>query len=76
MTDDKATDLIKIQDDEFNLIVDYDLRDLCDGLQKHPGEEDGGIFTRCVKYCQENDAPYRLSNVWELAQELDDGSTS
>jgi hypothetical protein len=76
MTDGKATDLIKIQDDEFTLTIDWDLRDLCDGLQKHPDEEDGGVFTRCVRYCQDNDAPYRLSNVWELAQELEAGRTS
>jgi predicted small lipoprotein YifL len=70
MTDDKATDLMKMRDDEFPHISDFDLRDLCDGLQKHPDEEDGGIFTRCVKYCQENNSPYFLSNVWELAQDL------
>jgi hypothetical protein len=70
MTNDKATDLIKIRDGEFDHVADWDLRNLCTGLRKYPGEEDGGIFTRCVQYCQENNAPYFLSNVWELAQDL------
>jgi hypothetical protein len=48
---------------------------MCDGLLKHPNEEDGGIFTRCVKYCQEHDAAYKLSDVWELASDLDAGRT-
>jgi hypothetical protein len=74
-TDDKATDMIRLTRDEVPYAEDFDIRDLCNGLRKHPGEGDGGIFTRCVKYCQENNAAYNLSDVWELASDLDAGRT-
>jgi hypothetical protein len=70
-TDDKATDMIRLAPDELHLAVDFDIRALCNGLKKFPNDRDGGIFTRCVKYCQENETNYKLSNVWELASDLD-----
>ncbi|KAF1912959.1 hypothetical protein BDU57DRAFT_456953, partial [Ampelomyces quisqualis] len=75
MSDSRATDLIKLDDDEKAKATDFYLRDLCYGLRKHPGEHDGGIFTRCVKYCEENNASYKLSNVWKLATNLEAGRT-
>lgn len=72
-TDIKATDMIRLMPDELDRAVDYNVRDLCNGLSKFPGEDDGGIFTRCVKWCHDNNAAYKLSNVWELASDLNDG---
>ena len=67
---------VHFTDDEVEHAVDYGMRSLCIGLKKHPEEGiDGGIFTRCVKYCEENDAAYSLSNVCELATDLQAGRT-
>ncbi|CAN9366186.1 unnamed protein product [Alternaria sp. RS040] len=69
-----ATDMIQHKDDELEGVVDYDIRDMGKGLLKHPKEgEDGGIFTRCVKYCIEHDADYTLANVHLLALALQGG---
>jgi hypothetical protein len=69
-----ATDMIQFDHDDLEGIVDYDIRELNKGLKKHPKEGvDGGIFTRCVKYCIENDVSYHLSNVHELALMLQSG---
>ncbi|KAH3944261.1 hypothetical protein HBI56_160810 [Parastagonospora nodorum] len=71
--DDKATDMIRLDSSEQELAVDFELRALCSGLRKHPGKDQGGIFTRCVQWCEEYDADYKLSNVWELADDLNAG---
>jgi hypothetical protein len=71
--DDKATDMIRLDTDEQELAVDFELRALCNGLRKHPGQDQGGIFSRCVQWCDEYDADYKLSNVWELADDLNAG---
>jgi hypothetical protein len=73
--DIKATEMIRLGSDELDRSAeDYDIRSLSSGLKKHPElGQDGGIFTRCVQYCQANNAPYTLSNVWELAKALDAG---
>ncbi|CAN9347630.1 unnamed protein product [Alternaria alternata] len=69
-----ATDMMQHKDDELEGVVDYDIRDMGKGLLKHPKEgEDGGIFTRCVKYCIEHDAGYTLANVHLLALALQGG---
>jgi hypothetical protein len=69
-----ATDMMQYRDDEMEGVVDYEVCALNKGLLKHPEQgEDGGIFTRCVKYCIEHDAPYTLANVHELALALQSG---
>ncbi|KAG9195150.1 hypothetical protein G6011_00270 [Alternaria panax] len=69
-----ATDMMQYKDDELDGVVDFEIRDMGKGLLKHPQEgEDGGIFTRCVKYCIENDADYTLANVHLLALALRGG---
>lgn len=69
-----ATDMMQHKDDELEGVVDYDIRDMGKDLLKHPKEgEDGGIFTRCVKYCIEHDAGYTLANVHLLALALQGG---
>jgi len=73
--DDKATDMIRLSPEEMPHAVDFEVKALCNGLTKHPSEQDGGIFTRCVKYCQEHNAAYKLSDVWELASDLDANRT-
>ncbi|KAL1795952.1 hypothetical protein ACET3X_006176 [Alternaria dauci] len=66
-----ATDMMQYRDDELEGVVDYEIHDMGKGLLKHPKEgEDGGIFTRCVKYCIEHDADYTLANVHMLALAL------
>jgi hypothetical protein len=73
MNDSRATDLIKLDHAEAAVATDFYLRDLCNGLRKHPGEDDGGIFTRCVQYCEANNASYKLSDAWKLATDLEAG---
>lgn len=74
--DVKATDLIHLTEAELETAVDYDVRKLCVGLKKLPLEGvDGGIFTRCVKYCKDNNAGYTMFNVWKLAADLQEGRT-
>jgi hypothetical protein len=73
--DDKATDMIRLGPDEQRSAADYEIRALCNGLKKHPDETEGSIFTRCVKYCEETNAPYMLSDVFELASDLEAGRT-
>lgn len=69
-TDDaKATDMIRLADDEVENAVDFELRELCNGLRKHPGEGDAGVFTQCVQFCQQSGADYKLSNVWKLVND-------
>lgn len=70
--DPRATDLIRETNGEDT--VDYDVRALCVNLKKHPSGDDAGIFTQCVKYCVEKNAPYTLHNVWRLAVDLQDGN--
>ena len=72
--DFKATDLIR--NTANDLATDYELRSLCLKLKKHPSDKAAGIFTRCVKYCQETQATYTLSNAHELAAALTDGTIS
>lgn len=69
--DPKATDLIRADD---RVMVDYDIRALTASLKMHPEGEEAGIFTQCVKYCIENDAPYTMSNVHQLAIDLQNGN--
>jgi hypothetical protein len=64
--DVKATDMIRLDEDELEHAVDFELRALCNGLRKHPGEDDAGIFTQCVKFCHDTGDDYKLSNVCEL----------
>ncbi|KAH7385346.1 hypothetical protein DE146DRAFT_759592 [Phaeosphaeria sp. MPI-PUGE-AT-0046c] len=73
--DDKATDMIRLSPSEIHLAVDFEIRALCNGLKKHPEDCDGSIFTRCVKYCEETNAAYKLSDVFELASDLEAGRT-
>jgi hypothetical protein len=74
--DSKATDMIHLSPEEQEFAQDYDVRSLVLGLKKHPEVDvNGGIFTRCVQYCVENDAPYTLKNVWELASDIQAGRT-
>lgn len=68
--DERATDLIRLDEDEA---CDYYVRALVANLKQHPEEENAGIFTACVKYCIENDVPYTMSNVHQLAQALYEG---
>lgn len=75
LTDDRATDNIRLLPDERLLETDYDVRALCTGLRKYPNENDGGIFTDSVKWCKDNNAAYKLSNIWEVASELHAGAT-
>jgi hypothetical protein len=69
--DPKATDLIRA---DVNDTVDYDICALGAALKKHPSGEEAGIFTECVKYCIENNARYTMSNVFQLAIDLQDGN--
>lgn len=67
----KATDLIRADE---NATVDYSIRALGVNLKKHPTGQEAGIFTECVKYCIENNASYAMSNVFQLAIDLQDGN--
>ncbi|OSS52865.1 hypothetical protein B5807_02823 [Epicoccum nigrum] len=67
--DGKATDLMRTNENS----VDYDVRALSTNLKGFPAGEDAGIFTHCVKYCIENNAPYTMSNVHQLAMSLQNG---
>lgn len=75
MKDDRATDRVRLSEDELPYAQDFDIRALCNGLRKFPDENDGGIFTDCVKWCQANNSAHTLANVWELAVDLDAGTT-
>jgi hypothetical protein len=68
--DARATDLIRTEDENA---VDYDIRALGTNLKSFPDEAGAGIFTRCVEYCIENNAPYTMSNVHLLALDLQNG---
>jgi hypothetical protein len=64
----RCTDLMQLSRSEAKTAPDFDIRSLTMSLKKHPEVGvDGGIFTRCVKYCVEHNAPYTLRNVHELA---------
>jgi hypothetical protein len=71
--DAKATDMIRLQEDELEHAVDFELRALCNGLRKHPGEGDAGVFTQCVQFCYDTGADYKLSNVCELVDDWNAG---
>ncbi|KAF2127569.1 hypothetical protein P153DRAFT_398177 [Dothidotthia symphoricarpi CBS 119687] len=74
-SDDRATDLVRLSGADLDNAVDYDVRALSVNLKKHPQGDDAGIFTRCVEYCQEHNAPYTLSNVSHLAMAIEAGTT-
>jgi hypothetical protein len=64
----RCTDLMQLTPAEQATAVDWDIRSLAMDLKKWPTVNvDGGIFTRCVQYCVENNAAYTLKNVHELA---------
>lgn len=69
-SDAKATDLIRADE---NVTVDYYIRALGKNLKQHPEGQDAGVFTACVKYCIESNAPYTVSNVYQLAIDLQNG---
>lgn len=69
---DQATDLIRLVDEDAAAATDFNVLDLCIGLKAHPRVgSDGGIFTKCVQYCQDHGSLYKLSNVSELAAVLE-----
>lgn len=71
-----ATDLIRYSAAELPSAVDYEIRALGTALRKYPEVGvDGGIFTRCVRYCveQDGDGEWTLGNVHELAMALQKG---
>lgn len=72
--DIQATDLMQLRQEEKEGARDFLIRDLTAGLKMHPEEGvDGGVFTRCVKWCVENEAGYTLRNVHKLALALRHG---
>jgi hypothetical protein len=74
----QATDLIRLSADEEDRGVDFDMRNFTVGLKKHctlGPNGNGGIFTRCVMYCEENNAAFTVANVVQLAIDLDAGRT-
>jgi hypothetical protein len=73
--DVKATDMIRLADDELENAIDFELRALCNGLRKHPSDGDAGIFTQCVQFCHDTGADYKLSNVCELVDDWNAGRT-
>ncbi|ORY16810.1 hypothetical protein BCR34DRAFT_87362 [Clohesyomyces aquaticus] len=64
----KATELIAGPTNKPGL--DCNVLDLCKKLKKHPEGDDAGLFTRCVKYCVENQLECRLSAIHEVASKL------
>jgi hypothetical protein len=70
----KATELIRIPEEESEDATDIDVLELLRGLSKHPQENDGrGWFTSCVEYCEENRLHWPLSEIHVLAAELHAG---
>ena len=52
------------------------MRNFTVGLKRHctlGPDGNGGIFTRCVMYCEEHNAPFTVANVVQLAIDLDAG---
>jgi hypothetical protein len=76
--DKEATHALRFLDDEINKASDFDMRDLSEGIKKHPALDngDGGIFTQCVMYCQEHNLSFMLSNAPQLAEALIAGFTA
>jgi hypothetical protein len=78
-----ATERIKVTEEECEFPVDIDLLDLAKGLKKHPKTEEDdfdsdnsvGIFTRCVRWCEEHNRSWPMSNVYKLAMSLEQGMT-
>lgn len=68
--DGRATDLIRPEGEKT---VDYYVRALGTNLKGFP-TDGAGIFTRCVKYCIENNASYTMSNVHLLAVDIQNGT--
>lgn len=73
--DAKATELIRVQEEECEEPLDIDIQDLLRGLKKHPiHDEDGaGLFTKCVQYCEKHKLSWMLSDVEDLAEAIKAG---
>lgn len=76
--DTKATELLRIETEECETPLDIDVLELLQGLKKYPEsdedtENETPIFTRCVKYCVENNVSWCLSKIQILAQALEEG---
>ena len=70
----RATELIRIPEDESEGATDIDVLELLNGLSQHPKENEGrGWFTVCVAYCEENHLHWPLSEIHVLAAELHAG---
>jgi hypothetical protein len=70
----KATELIRIPDEESEDATDIDVLELLNGLSQHPKENEGrGSFTACVEYCEANRLHWPLSEIHVLAAELHAG---
>lgn len=70
----KATELIRIPEEEIEEATDIDVLQLLNGLSQHPQENEGrGLFTVCVEYCEDNRLRWPLSKIHMLAAELQAG---
>ncbi|KAH8725697.1 hypothetical protein GQ44DRAFT_796855 [Phaeosphaeriaceae sp. PMI808] len=74
-TDVEATEMIQLTPDELPRKVDFEMQDLCVDLRRFPDEENGGIFTQCVKHCQEKNFACKVSEAGKLAEDLEAGRT-
>ncbi|KAF2472829.1 uncharacterized protein BDR25DRAFT_366039 [Lindgomyces ingoldianus] len=68
--DTEATKLIRVPNEES--ATDCDVSELCKSLKKYPEGSEAGIFTQCVKYCQENDVLCPLSRIGDIAVFLEE----
>ncbi|KAF2635554.1 hypothetical protein P280DRAFT_193923 [Massarina eburnea CBS 473.64] len=70
--DAKATDLIRLNDEEAASAPDFDVLNMVRGLRKYPAENGvEGLFTQCVRFCAENNVSYKLSRIHIMAIAID-----
>lgn len=70
--DAEATDAIIITGEELESAQDCSVHDLLQSLIKFP-TTDTGIFTKCVKWCAENDRKVEVGSIHRVGIALDRG---
>ncbi|KAL1608556.1 hypothetical protein SLS60_003498 [Paraconiothyrium brasiliense] len=72
--DVEATDAIRHDESELSNTCDFAVLDLFKDLIKFPSDGQAGIFTDCIRWCQDNQVGAKMSQVHLIGEALMNGT--
>ncbi|KAJ4354186.1 uncharacterized protein N0V89_005919 [Didymosphaeria variabile] len=72
--DVEATDAIRHDESELSKTCDFPVLDLFKDLTKFPSDGQAGIFTDCIRWCQNNQVGAKVSQVHLIGESLMNGT--